>query len=71
MSEVDVNLLAESGEFSHLTNLLSANPQFLKKVQNLINDRIQERIEIDRRRKGNIQVYFYFKIYLNFNEFFF
>lgn len=56
ISESDLNSLLESGEFSQFKNLIQNNPGALSKVQTMINHRIQERIEIDRRRKGNIQV---------------
>lgn len=38
--------------------MIENTSEILRKAQKIINLRIQERIEIDRRRKGNIQVYF-------------
>jgi hypothetical protein len=45
-----------SSDYEQLGTFLAQNPQALQRAQKFLNERMQEKLEIDNRRQGNIKV---------------
>lgn len=58
-------MLLENHE-SRLVKVASQNKDVMTRLLKVVNDKILEKLEIERRRQGNIKVTFYLIIYLKF-----